>query len=102
MIKMIYTIFEGPKVSIGDDGILTIECGPKDVGGAYDVLYENIVLIDKNGYTIPDGPFSLGNCYLEDIEKASRKPECVAAFLDDLKKMGFIGGWEVTNPNDIN
>ena len=96
---MTYKISEGTKISL-DGGQLTFQCKPNEVGTAYDALAENIVLMDKNGYFIPDGPFSLGRCYLEDINVAALKPRYVAEFLDDLKKMGFIGEWGIVGINN--
>lgn len=98
---MTYKISEGTKVTL-NGGQLTFQCKPNEVGAAYDALYESIELIDKNGNSIPDGPFSLGGSYLEDIQQASLKPKYVATFLDGMKRMGFIGDWEASSSNNCN
>lgn len=85
MIKT-YTIFEGTKATINGKRF-SFGCEPDDIDTAYDALAENVRLSNRDLDDNPD---------LMDFENANDAD--VKTLLDDMKRMGFIGEWEASNP----
>ena len=84
MIKT-YTIYEGTKATI-DGKRFTFSCEPDDVDTAYDALAENVHLNNQD---------QDGNQDLVDFENAA--DDSVKTLLDDMKRMGFLSEWKVSN-----
>ena len=82
-----YTIFEGTKATI-DGKRFSFDCEPDDIDTAYDALAENVRLSNQDQDRNQD---------LMDFENAA--DDDVQTLLDDMKRMGFIGDWEASNPS---
>lgn len=79
---MTYTIYEGTKATI-DGTQFSFDCEPDDIDTAYDALAENVHLNNQDEDSQD----------LIDFQNA--EDDDVKTMLDDMKRMGFIGDYEV-------
>lgn len=85
---MTYTIYEGTKATIDETQYgnqFSFDCEPDDIDTAYDALAENVQLNNQDEDSQD----------LIDFQNA--KDDDVKTMLDDMKRMGFIGDYEVEN-----
>lgn len=79
-----YTFTAGTKTTM-DSASYSFDCEPDDIDTAYDVLAEELHLNDS----------SEDSQDLIDFQNA--KDDDVEILLDDMKRMGFIASWKVTD-----